>query len=208
MKKASPSKGIIAPDFDYAKIASAYDGGGAEAISVLTERHFFQGSDTYLAEIKELVQIPVLRKDFMIDERQILESKAIGADAILLIAGILDDKTMRKLYELAQESGLHCLFEAHNEAEVKRAADCGARIIGVNNRNLKTFQIDLATFEQLRKFIPSGTLAVAESGIASSGDAQYMRQAGADAILVGETLMRTEDPGAMIKAFKEGRRCQ
>lgn len=208
VKKASPSKGVIAQDFDCVRTALEYKESGAEAISVLTERHYFYGSDNYLKEIKELVTVPVLRKDFIIDERQIVESRAIGADAILLIAAILDDKKMRSLYALASEYGLHCLFEAHNEYEVKRTADCGAKIIGINNRNLQTFQVDLTTFAKLRKFIPSGTLAVAESGISSVTDAEFMRQSGADAILVGETLMRTGDPGAMIRAFKGEHRCQ
>ncbi len=158
--------------------------------------------------LRKLLLFRFLRKDFIIDERQIVESRAIGADAILLIAAILDDKRMRNLYALASEYGLHCMFEAHDEDEIKRAVDCGAKIIGINNRNLQTFQVDLTTFAKLRKFIPDGTLAVAESGISSVTDAEFMRQFGADAILVGETLMRTGDPGAMIRAFKGERMCQ
>ena len=201
VKRSSPSKGIISQSFDYQKIATVYEDGGAAAISVLTEKHFFQGSDVYLTEIKERVAIPVLRKDFIISERQVVESRAIGADAILLVAAILDDKTISKLYEIAAEYKLHCLFEAHNEKEVKRVLHCGAKIVGINNRNLQTFEVDLRTFERLRNHLPSGVLAVAESGITSAADAHRMRDCGADAILVGETLMRSADPGAMIRAF-------
>lgn len=201
VKHSSPSQGVIAKEFNYRGIASAYEQGGAAAISVLTERNFFQGSDQHLTEIKLLTNIPILRKDFIISERQVIESKAIGADAILLIAAILDSKTMYGLYNLASEHGLHTLFEAHNEDEVKRIADCGAKMIGINNRNLKTFEIDIRTFEKLRKHIPSNTLAVAESGIATVEDAKRMQDAGADAILVGGTLMRAKDPGALVKAF-------
>ncbi len=201
VKHSSPSQGVIAKDFHYRDIASAYEQGGAAAISVLTEQHFFLGSNQHLTEIKQITNIPILRKDFIISERQVIESKAIGADAILLIAAILDSKTMFKLYNLASEHGLHTLFEAHNEDEVKHIADCGAKIIGINNRNLKTFKIDMRTFEKLRKHIPSDTHAVAESGIATAEDAKRMRDAGADAILVGGTLMRAKDPGALIREF-------
>jgi indole-3-glycerol phosphate synthase len=203
VKRASPSKGIIAPTFHHTHIAASYENGGASSISVLTERHYFQGQERYLKDIKELVGIPVLRKDFMIDERQVLESRALGADAILLIAAILDDKALAYLYALANRCGLHCLFEAHDEEEVKRVAACGARIIGINNRNLQTFHTDLGTFEKLRKHIPAGTLAVAESGIASPQDARRMRAAGADAVLIGEMLMRDGNPQSLIQACKE-----
>lgn len=201
VKHSSPSQGLITKDYKYKETASAYENGGAAAVSVLTERNFFQGSDQHLTEIKQLTNIPILRKDFIISERQVIESKVIGGDAILLIAAILDSKTMLRLYNLASEYGLHTLFEAHNEDEVKRIADCGAKIIGINNRNLKTFEIDMRRFEKLRKHIPSDALAVAESGIATVEDAKRMQDAGADAILVGGTLMRAKDPGALIKAF-------
>lgn len=201
VKHSSPSQGLITKDYKYKETASAYEHGGAAAISVLTEQNFFQGNHQHLTEIKQLTNIPILRKDFIISERQVIESKVIGADAILLIAAILDYKTMFRLYNLASGLGLHTLFEAHNEDEVKRITDCGATIIGINNRNLKTFEIDIRTFEKLRKHIPSDALAVAESGIATVEDAKRMRDAGADAILVGGTLMRAKDPGALIRAF-------
>lgn len=201
VKHSSPSQGQITKAFDYKKIAAAYEQGGAAAISVLTEKNFFQGSNLHLTEIKGLVNIPILRKDFVISERQVIESKAIGADAILLIAAVLDSKTISRLYNLASAYGLHSLFEAHSEEEAKRIVDCGAKIVGINNRNLKTLEVDLRTFDRLRKHIPSGVLAVAESGVATVEDAHRMKDAGADAILVGGTLMRAKDPGALIMAF-------
>ena len=199
VKRTSPSEGVIVSEFDYRSIAATYEAGGASAISVLTERYFFQGDTRHLTDIKKLVNIPVLRKDFIISEYQIVETRALGGDALLLIAAILDDMTMRKLYELAADYGLHCLFEAHDEEEVKRVLNCGARIVGINNRDLKTFEIDLRTFENLRKHIPAGVLAVAESGITTAGDARRMRDAGADAILVGTALMRASNPADFIR---------
>lgn len=193
VKRASPSKGVIAEAFDPVGTARQYEDGGAAAISVLTERHWFMGSNRYLTQVRDEVLLPVLRKDFIISDRQVIGARAIGADAILLIAAILDDKLMKQLFTLAGEFGLQCLFEAHDETEVRRAVDCGAEIIGINNRNLKTMQVELSTFGVLRPFIPSGVLAVAESGIHSSDDARRMRDAGADAILVGESLMRSGD---------------
>jgi len=153
--------------------------------------------------IKEKVGIPVLRKDFIIDERQVLESRALGADAILLIAAVLEDKIMLRLYELAKRCGLHCLFEAHDGEEVRRVAACGAKIIGINNRNLHTFEVDPGTFEKLRGLIPAEALAVAESGISSPLEARRMRKAGADAVLIGEMLMRAGNPEDLLKACKE-----
>ena len=199
IKRASPSQGVISSEFNYRNIAAAYEAGGASALSVLTERYFFQGDTRHLTDIKKLVSIPVLRKDFIISEYQIVETRALGGDALLLIAAILDDMTMRKLYELAADYGLHCLFEANDEKEVKRVLDCGARIVGINNRDLKTFQIDLRTFENLHKHIPADVLAVAESGITTAEDARRMRDAGADAILVGTALMQAGDPAEFIR---------
>lgn len=193
VKKASPSKGVISANFDPLDTALQYQAGGAAAVSVLTEKHFFQGDDLYLRQIRQAVQLPVLRKDFIISPRQVVEARAIGADAILLIAAILEDRLMRELYQLAADYGMNCLFEAHDQQEVARAVDCGARIIGINNRDLKTFAIDLSLFSKLQPLIPPGTLAVAESGIHTPADAQKMRLAGADAILVGESLMRAAD---------------
>lgn len=191
VKRASPSAGTIAGVFDPVEIARQYEEGGAAAISVLTERHWFQGCNRYLKQVRGEVGVPVLRKDFIVSERQIVGTRAIGADALLLIAAILDDATMKRLFLLAEEYGMHCLFEAHDADEVKRAADCGAKIIGVNNRNLKTMNVELSTFENLRPLIPAGVIAVAESGIRRGGDAARMYAAGADAVLVGEMLMRS-----------------
>ena len=201
VKRASPSKGMIAEDFDYLGTARKYEEGGAAAVSVLTEKHFFKGDNRYLTEIKKEAGLPVLRKDFILSERQVIEARAIGADAILLIAAILDEAAMRRLCALATELGMHCLFEAHDEAEVRRVAGCGARIIGVNNRNLKTFKVSLSTFERLQKMIPDSTLAVAESGIHCKQDALRMKKAGAHAILVGESLMRSKNSAELVRAL-------
>jgi indole-3-glycerol phosphate synthase len=202
VKRASPSLGVIAEAFDAAGIARMYEDGGAAAVSVLTERHWFLGSNRYLTRVRDEVKLPVLRKDFIVDPRQVVGARAIGADAILLIAAILDDRAMRRLFDLAADFGMQCLFEAHTEDDVKRAADCGAGIIGVNNRDLKTMRVDLAAFEALRKHIPAGALAVAESGIQTPADAKRMRDAGADAVLVGEALMRSLDAAEALAALR------
>jgi indole-3-glycerol phosphate synthase len=199
VKRASPSKGMIAKEFDPAAAARRYEAGGAAAVSVLTERHFFRGSDEHLSDIKSATALPVLKKDFLIAERQVVGARAIGADAVLLIAAILDDKTMTRLSSLAGELGMRCLFEAHDETEVRRIADCGAKIVGVNNRDLHTFEVSLETFERLRPLIPSGVLAVAESGIRTRRDALRMEKAGANAVLVGESLMKAGDSAALIR---------
>jgi len=201
VKKASPSRGLIANHFDPTAIAGAYQNGGAAAISVLTEKHFFQGDNSYLSQVRDAVSLPVLRKDFIIAPRQVVEARAIGADAILLIAAILTDQAMRDLYQMASDLGMNCLFEARDPEEVKRIVQCGARIIGINNRDLGTFQVDLGCFEALRPLIPAGTLAVAESGI-HTAEARRMRLAGADAILVGESLMRAPDIPAALKFLR------
>jgi indole-3-glycerol phosphate synthase len=190
VKKASPSKGIIANDFYPTEIAKRYENEGASAISVLTEKHFFMGDNVYLTQISKNVGLPILRKDFIISERQIIEAKAIGADAILLIAAILDENTMKRFYSLASELHLDCLFEAHNKDELNKVIHCGARIIGINNRNLNTFEVRLSTFEELSPFIPKNCLSVAESGIFTKHDAKRMVESGANAILVGEALMK------------------
>lgn len=204
VKRASPSKGMISEDFDYLGIARQYESGGAAAVSVLTEKHFFKGDNRYLTEIRQKISLPVLRKDFIISERQVIEARAIGADAILLIAAILDDAAMKQLYKLAGELGLHCLFEAHDEREIGRVANCGAKIIGVNNRNLHIFEVSLSTFERLRGLIPESALTVAESGIHTPKDASRMKSTGADAILVGESLMKAGDGAAMIRKLAGG----
>lgn len=201
VKRASPSAGVIAEAFDPAGIARVYEDGGAAAVSVLTERHWFLGSNRDLRRVREEVRIPVLRKDFIVEPRQVVGARAIGADAVLLIAAILGARAMRALFELASSLGMQCLFEAHTEADVKRAADCGAGIIGINNRDLTTMRADIGTFEALRKHIPAGALAVAESGIRSPADAGRMREAGADAVLVGEALMRSGNAAEALAAL-------
>jgi len=198
VKKASPSKGIIREDFDPVAIAKEYENAGASCLSVLTDTEFFQGSLEYLKAIRATVDLPLLRKDFIIDERQLPEAIAWGADAILLIVACLEDAMLKRLHELAMGAGLTALVEVHNEEELERALAINARLIGVNNRNLKTFEVDLGTTEKLaervRPKIDAGEiLFVAESGIHSRADVIQLRQAGAQAILVGESLMREED---------------
>lgn len=204
VKRASPSAGMIAPDFDPAGIARQYEAGGASAISVLTERRWFMGSNRYLTRVHDEVSLPVLRKDFIVCERQVVGARAIGADAVLLIAAILDDETLARLLHLAESYGMAALVEAHTADEVRRAAGAGASIIGVNNRDLTTMQVSLNTFERLRSLIPAGTLAVAESGIREPADARRMREAGADAVLVGEALMRSGGIAASLAALRCG----
>ncbi|MEO1815430.1 MAG: indole-3-glycerol phosphate synthase TrpC [Acetobacterium sp.] len=193
VKKASPSKGVIAADFPYLEIARDYQAAGADAISVLTEPDFFQGSNDYLTEIKAQVSIPVLRKDFIIDAIQIYEASRIGADAILLICSILDTETIREYIEIADTLGLSALVEAHDEAEVKQALAAGARVVGINNRNLKTFEVDLNNSIRLRQLVPPEILFVSESGIRTAEDIAKLRENGTNAVLIGETLMRSGD---------------
>ena len=192
-KKASPSKGLIAPDFPYLQIAKEYEAAGADAISVLTEPKWFLGADKYLEEIASEVTIPCLRKDFTVDPYMIYEAKNLGASAILLIMSILSEKKAAEYLELADSLGMSALVETHNEAEVTAALNIGARIIGVNNRNLKDFSVDTENSRRLREKIPSGVLFVSESGVSSPEDVARLREIGADAVLVGETLMRAED---------------
>lgn len=199
VKKASPSAGVICPDFDPVRIAKEYEAAGASCLSVLTDKKFFQGSLDYLRQIRAAVKLPLLRKDFIIDERQILEAVEWGADAILLIVAILDDARLKHFHALAMEAGLAALVEVHDELELDRAMALGACLIGVNNRNLKVFKVDLATTEQLAaKLFASpanhhATLLVAESGIHTRADVQRLKSCGAGAILVGESLMRSGD---------------
>ncbi|NBV21870.1 MAG: indole-3-glycerol phosphate synthase TrpC [Proteobacteria bacterium] len=197
VKKASPSKGIIRADFDPVKIALEYQAAGASCLSVLTDEKFFQGSLDYLAAIRAAVDLPLLRKDFIIDARQIREAVQWGADAILLIVAILDDQQLREFHQLATEAGLAALVEVHDEAELDRALAAGAKLIGVNNRDLKTFTVDMATTERIaaRLFSSanSNALLVAESGIHTRADVLRLKRAGARAILVGESLMREAD---------------
>ena len=198
VKKASPSKGIIAEDFPYLEIAKEYEMAGAAAISVLTEPDFFLGSPQYLQEIAEVVQIPVLRKDFIIDEYQIYEAKLWGASAILLIAAILNDETMACFHKLADSLGLSCLVEAHDETEVLRAVNIGARIIGVNNRNLKDFTVDVNNSIRLRKLVDDSVIFVSESGLDTAADIQRLRDNKIHAALMGESFMRTNDKVAKL----------
>ncbi|PKM62023.1 MAG: indole-3-glycerol phosphate synthase TrpC [Firmicutes bacterium HGW-Firmicutes-4] len=202
VKKASPSKGVIAADFPYVEIARDYQNAGADAISVLTEPDFFQGANTYLTEIKGQVSIPLLRKDFIIDPIQIYEASLIGADAILLICSILDTDTIREYLEIADALGLSALVEAHDEAEVKQALAAGARIIGVNNRNLKTFEVDLKNSIRLRQLVPPEILFVSESGIQTAEDITKLRENGTNAVLIGETLMRSGDKKAALDQLR------
>ncbi|MGP8201345.1 MAG: indole-3-glycerol phosphate synthase TrpC [Limisphaerales bacterium] len=190
IKKASPSAGIIRPDFDPARIAREYEAAGASCISVLTDEKFFQGSADHLRQVRAAVKLPLLRKDFIIDERQVLEAAEMGADAILLIVRILDDTALKHLHALASGAGLAALVEVHDEAELDRALAVGARLIGVNNRDLDTFKVDLGTTERLAAKIGTGALLVAESGIHTRADVARLQRAGAGAILVGEALLK------------------
>ena len=190
VKKASPSAGVIRPDFDPVKIAHEYEAAGASCLSVLTDEQFFQGSLRFLQQIRDAVQLPILRKDFIIHERQIVESIEAGADAILLIVAILNDEDLARFHTIARAAGLAVLVEVHDEPEMRRALAAGAEIIGINNRDLKTFTVDLATTETLAK-LADGKIVVAESGINNSADVARVQRAGANAILVGESLMRS-----------------
>ncbi|MBR5968545.1 MAG: indole-3-glycerol phosphate synthase TrpC, partial [Lachnospiraceae bacterium] len=201
-KKASPSKGIIAEEFPYLEIAAEYENAGAAAISVLTEPKWFMGSDEILARIAENVSIPVLRKDFTVDEYMILEAKVLGASAVLLICAIMSEAEIKSAIELCDRLGLSALVEAHDEAEIETAVRAGARIIGVNNRNLKDFTVDIRNSERLRRLVPKNVLFVAESGIKTAEDIDVLRKAGVNAVLIGETLMRADDKKAMIKSLK------
>lgn len=210
VKKASPSKGVIRADFDPVKIALEYQAAGASCLSVLTDEKFFQGSLDYLAAIRAAVDLPLLRKDFIIDPRQIREAVQWGADAILLIVAILDDRQLCEFHLLATEAGLAALVEVHDERELERALAAGATLIGVNNRDLKTFTVDMATTERIatRLFSGPGTnhaaLLVAESGIHTRADVLRLKRAGARAILVGESLMREADLGAKARELLGG----
>jgi indole-3-glycerol phosphate synthase len=201
VKKASPSKGVIRADFDPVAIARSYVSAGAAAISVLTEERFFHGSPQHLQAIRAAVEVPLLRKDFVFDPYQLVEARAWGADAALLIAAILDDAQLAELHAAALDLGLDVLVEAHTPGETARAVAAGARVIGINNRNLKTFVTSLATAERLRPLIPATAVAVAESGIETAADIARLRAAGYDAFLVGESLMRARDPGAALRAL-------
>lgn len=202
VKKASPSKGVIAEDFPYQRIAGEYELAGADAISVLTEPKYFLGADNYLQEISALVNIPVLRKDFTIDEYQIYQAKVIGADAVLLICSLLDTDTIGQYIKICDELGLSALVEAHSEEEVFSAMNAGARIIGVNNRNLQTFEVDLNNSIRLRNLVPKDMIFVAESGIQTANDIHVLKNAGVNAVLIGETFMRSSNKKEMLDSLK------
>ena len=201
-KKASPSKGIIAQDFPYLEIAKEYERAGADCISVLTEPKWFLGSDRYLEEIAHTVAIPCLRKDFTVDEYMLYEAKLLGASAILLICSILSRAQLREYMDICDELGLSVLTEAHNESEVEDALSAKARIIGVNNRNLKDFTVDTHNSCRLRALIPPEVLFVSESGVGRSEDVAILGKIGADAVLIGEALMRAEDKKAKLQELR------
>lgn len=201
-KKASPSKGVIAPEFPYLEIAKEYEAAGADCISVLTEPKWFQGSDQYLKEITAAVSIPCIRKDFTVDEYMIYEAKTLGASAILLICSILPEEKIRNYLRICDGLGLSALVEAHDEGEVRTALRAGARVIGVNNRNLKDFSVDTDNSRRLRALIPREVLFVSESGVTSGEDVEKLREMGADAVLIGETLMRAADKAAKLRQLR------
>ncbi len=204
VKKASPSKGIIKADFDPLEIAMEYSAARVQAISVLTEKNFFMGNDDYLVKIRQSIPLPVLRKDFIIDLRQVYQSRCLGADAILLIVSILNDEDLNKFQVVAGILGMQCLVEVHNREEVERALQSGARIIGINNRDLKTFEVDLHTTEKLMNHIPNDRVVVSESGIRTAEDMRYLKSIGANAVLIGETLMRTASIRDKINELRVG----
>lgn len=204
VKRASPSKGVIAEDFPYLRIAQEYEQAGAAAISCLTEPFWFRGSDEYLREIAAAVKIPVLRKDFTVDEYMIYQAKTLGASAVLLICSILSAEQLKEYLELAHSLGLSALVEAHDEQEVRTALSAGAGIIGVNNRDLRTFTVDIGNSARLRKLVPPEVLFVSESGIRTAEDIEALRQNGTNAVLVGETLMRSPDKRAALAELRGG----
>ncbi len=202
VKKASPSKGLISKDFPYIEIAKAYEAAGADAISCLTEPKWFSGSDEIFREIRGAVSTPMLRKDFTVDEYQIYQAKLLGADAVLLICALLDTKTIERYLNICRELGLAALVEAHDENEIASAVSAGAGIIGVNNRNLKDFSVDFTNAQRLRELIPPDVVYVAESGVSKFSDAADLKAIGADALLVGEMLMRSKDKGETLSKMR------
>ena len=204
VKRASPSKGLIVEDFDYLEIAKEYEEAGASAISVLTEPYFFKGDNEYLKEIAENVSIPILRKDFVIDEYMIWEAKALGASAVLLIVSILDIVSLKKFLDLAHDLGLSAIVEAHDGDEIFRAMTVGAEIIGVNNRNLNDFTVDIENSINLRRCVGNDVIFISESGIKTKEDIARLKENDVDAVLIGETLMKCDDKKAMILELKNG----
>ena len=204
VKRASPSKGLIAEDFDYVKIAKEYEEAGASAISVLTEPYFFLGSDDYLSDIAQNVSIPILRKDFVIDEYMIWQAKALGASAILLIVSILDTVQLKKYLDLAHDLGLSAIVETHDTSEISTAMIVGAEIVGVNNRNLNDFTVDIENSINLRRCVSGDVVFISESGIKTKEDVTRLKENNVDAVLIGETLMKSDDKKSMISELKNG----
>lgn len=202
VKKASPSKGVIAEEFPYVEIAKEYERAGADCISVLTEPDYFKGNIQYLKEIKEAVKIPVIRKDFIIDEYMIYQAKVSGTDCVLLICSLLDTETLKMYISICDELGLSALVEAHDQEEIQSAIQAGARMIGVNNRDLKTFAVDIHNSERLRKLVPPKILFVAESGIKTNADIEVLKSANVNGVLIGETLMKSKDKANMLAQLK------
>ncbi|MBQ9198741.1 MAG: indole-3-glycerol phosphate synthase TrpC [Lachnospiraceae bacterium] len=202
VKKASPSKGIIAEDFPYLDIAKEYESAGADCISVLTEPKWFLGRDEYLKEITDNVSTPAIRKDFVVDEYMIYEAKLLGAKAVLLICSILDEEKIRDYKGICDELGLSALVEAHDEYEIKQAITAGARAIGVNNRNLKNFNVDMSNSKKMRSLVPNDIIFVAESGVKDRKDIKALEEINVDAVLIGETLMRAHDKKSMLNSLK------
>jgi len=201
VKKASPSKGLIASEFPYVEIAKEYEQAGADAISCLTEPYYFQGANRYLQEIAKEVSIPVLRKDFVVDEYMIYEAKILGASAVLLICAILEKETVREYIRIAKKLGMSAFVEAHDAEEIADAIDAGAEIIGVNNRDLRDFTVDVNNSTRYRALIPGDILFVSESGIRTHDDIEVLKQNGTNAVLIGETLMRSSNKKAMLEAL-------
>lgn len=203
VKRASPSKGMIAPDFPYREIAMEYEDAGADAISVLTEPDYFLGKGEYLTEISRSVSLPLLRKDFTVDPYQIFEAKVLGASAVLLICALLDTEKLKEYMKICDSLGLSALVEAHDEAEIHSALTAGARLIGVNNRNLKTFEVDFENSIRLRGLVPAGTAFIAESGIQTADDVKRLYQAGVNGVLIGESLMRSPDKKVILQEMRK-----
>ncbi len=202
VKKASPSKGIIAEEFPYIEIAKEYEKAGAAAVSVLTEPEYFKGDDSYVTEISRNISLPIIRKDFTVDEYMIYQAAVMGASAVLLICSLLDTDTIREYIGICDNLGLSALVETHDEDEIKSALRAGARLIGVNNRNLKNFKVDINNCIRLRSLVPNDITFVAESGIKTAEDIENLRQAGVNAVLIGETLMRAKDKKAMLDELR------
>ncbi|MCC8164022.1 MAG: indole-3-glycerol phosphate synthase TrpC [Lachnospiraceae bacterium] len=203
VKKASPSKGLIAPDFPYVEIAQEYEQAGADCVSVLTEPKWFLGSDDIFREIRAAIPLPMIRKDFTVDAYQIYEAKVMGADAVLLICALLSTERVREYLAVCDALGMSALVETHDEKEIESAVQAGARLIGVNNRNLKNFTVDFSNASRLREQIPRDAVYVAESGVRDARDIASLSEMGADAVLVGEALMRAEDKRARLAEFRE-----